>query len=316
MVVEETIGVYLFTGLMDSGKTSLIRETLIENEFGIGAKNLIIACEDGEEEYDEEELKKMNTEVTFCENKEDFTTEYINKCIEKYKPDNIFIEYNGTWEVACFEEGLLPDSCELVQTLTTVDSDTFNNFLTNYRAMMLEQLFLSDVVIFNRSDENTPKIKFRTAVKTNNRRAQIVYEKKDGTIDESPEPLPFDISQDVIEISDMDYAIWFMDCQEDPKKYEGKTIKFLGLIYNPDKMKSGSLVPGRFAMTCCVEDIQFVGFKAKYDKSKSIPHKSWANVTAKVKVEFALEYKGKGPVLYITEITPAEKPEEELVYFN
>ena len=52
------IPVYLFTGFMDSGKTSLITQTLQENDFGIGSHSLIIACEDGDEEYDEEALAK------------------------------------------------------------------------------------------------------------------------------------------------------------------------------------------------------------------------------------------------------------------
>ena len=75
-------------------------------------------------------------------------------------------------------------------------------------------------------------------------------------------------------------------------------------------------VPGRFAMTCCVEDVQFLGFKCKYPKADEIAHKSWITITAKVKVEFAKEYRGKGPVLYPVSIEPAEKPEDELVYFS
>ncbi len=314
--MRPSIGVYVFTGFMDSGKTTLIRETLIESGFGEGGRNLIIVCEDGEEEYDEAQFARFHTNIVTVENQEDFNRDFLEECIRQYCPDNIFIEYNGTWEVACFAEGVLPQSCELVQVLTTVDSTTFESYLLNMRAMMLEQMFLSDVVIFNRSDENTPKLKFRTTVKSNNRKAQIVYEKKDRTIDETPEPLPYDINQDVIEISDMNYGVWFMDCQENPKKYEGKVIKFLALIYNPAIMKSGSFVPGRFAMTCCADDIQFIGMKAKYEKSKDIPHKSWVNIAAEVKYEYAKEYKGKGPVLYVTEIELTEKPEEELIYFN
>ena len=49
--MAKEIPVYLFTGFMDSGKTSLVQETLFENNFGDGAKGLIIMCEDGEEEY-------------------------------------------------------------------------------------------------------------------------------------------------------------------------------------------------------------------------------------------------------------------------
>ena len=33
-----------------------------------------------------------------------------------------------------------------------------------------------------------------------------------------------------------------------------------------------SFVPGRFAMTCCVQDIQFVGFPCKYDKVKAVSY--------------------------------------------
>ena len=40
------------------------------------------------------------------------------------------------------------------------------------------------------------------------------------------------------------------------------------------------------------------------------------HITAEVRVEFAREYKGKGPVPYPIEITPAEKPEDKLVYFS
>ena len=60
----------------------------------------------------------------------------------------------------------------------------------------------------------------------------------------------------------------------------------------------------------------FVGFKCKYDKASEISHKSWITITAEMKNEFALEYRGKGPVLYALEIQPAEKPEDELIYFS
>ena len=55
---------------MDSGKTSLIRQTLLEQNFGDGAKKLLIACEDGDEEYDEAELKKANTKLLMVEHED------------------------------------------------------------------------------------------------------------------------------------------------------------------------------------------------------------------------------------------------------
>ena len=312
----EEIPVYLFTGFMDSGKTTLIKETLLENGFAEQGKSLIICCEDGDVEYSEEELKKINTQVAYVESEEDFTAEKMQELQNSYLPDQIFIEYNGTWGMDKILEMNMPKGWVIVQTLATADATTFDMYLSNMRAMIMEQLFAADVVIFNRCDDNTDRGKYRRNVKALNRKAQIVYERADGTIDDRPEELPFDISGDEIEITDADYAIWYMDALDNPKKYEGKKVTFLALVYNPDKLKKGIFVPGRFAMTCCVEDVTFIGFKCKYSDEDKIPHKSWIKITAEVRVEFAREYKGKGPVLYPVSIEKAEKPDDELVYFS
>ena len=69
-------------------------------------------------------------------------------------------------------------------------------------------------------------------------------------------------------------------------------------------------------MTFCIEDVTFIGFKWKYDREEELPQKSWIDITAEIHVEFAREYKGKGPVLYPVAIEKAQKPEDELVYFS
>jgi uncharacterized membrane protein YcgQ (UPF0703/DUF1980 family) len=314
--MAQEIPVYLFTGFMDSGKTSLVEETLFENEFGDGAKGLMIMCEDGEKEYDEAKLASINFKLATIEDEEDFTPEKLRELQDSYLPEQVFIEYNGTWSLGRLLDAKLPDGWVIVQSLTTIDSTTFDMYINNMRAMMQEQFFSSDVVIFNRTDDSTDRGRLRRMIKAINRKAQIVYERKDGTIDERPEELPFDIDQDVIELTDADYAIWYMDAMENYKKYDHKKVSFRALVYNPDNLKKGIFVPGRFAMTCCIEDVTFIGFKCKYDKEDQIPHKSWIDITAEVHVEFAREYKGKGPVLYPLSIEKAEKPEDELVYFS
>ena len=306
------IPVYLFSGFMDSGKSSLIRETLIDGDFSENGKTLLILCEDGEVE-----LHKVNTRLVMIEEETEFTGEKLTELGTAYHPDQVFIEYNGTWQMSTFLEMDLPKNWVLVQSLATVDASTFEMYLANMRAMIMEQLFAADVVIINRCTEDTPKGKFRRAIKVLNRKAQIAYEREDGTIDENDmEELPYDLNQEVIEITDMDYGIWYMDALDNPKKYEGKKVRFLALVYRPEKLKKGVFIPGRFAMTCCADDITFVGFKCKYDKASEISHKSWITITAEMKNEFALEYRGKGPVLYALEIQPAEKPEDELIYFS
>ncbi|NBH13955.1 GTPase [Lachnospiraceae bacterium] len=311
------IPVYLFSGFMDSGKSSLIRETLIEGDFSRQGKTLLILCEDGEVEFDEKELAKVNTVMEMIEDEEAFTSAKLKELQRIHQPDQVFIEYNGTWQMSGFLELELPADWVLVQSLATVDAATFEMYLNNMRAMIMEQLFAADVVILNRCEEDTPKGKFRRAIKVMNRKAQIAYERADGTIDENDmEELPYDLNQDIIDVSDMDYGIWYMDALDDPRKYEGKKVRFLALVYHPEKMKKGVFVPGRFAMTCCVDDITFVGFKCKCDKTMEVAHKSWVTITAEMRNEFAMEYKGKGPVLYALDIQPAKKPEDELIYFS
>ncbi len=313
------IPVYFFTGFMDSGKTTLIQETLFENGFAEDDDRiLIIACEDGDIEYDTEKLKTINASVAMIESEADFNTEHLQKIADEYRPDAVFIEYNGTWGVGDVYEMELPRNWVIVQSLATVDATTFEMYMANMRPMMMEQFFRAEVVIINRCDDDTPKSKFRGNIKAVNRPAQIVYERADGTIDDREEELPFDINADVIEISDADYALWFMDCMENPKKYDGKTVHFLGLVYNPKdgKLKRGVIVPGRFAMTCCIEDITFLGMMCKTGMENAPEHRSWIDLTARIKVEFAKEYKGRGPILYPIELKPAEKPEDELVYFS
>lgn len=312
------IPVYLFTGFMDSGKSTLINQTLYGSEFsGSGESILVICCEDGDVEYDEEKMKTVNASLVMIEKEEDFTYESLQKLQAAYNPQNVFIEYNGTWPVSKLYEMKKPDGWILAQSIATVDSTTFEMYQNNMRNIMNEQFMYAELVIFNRCTDATNKNRFRGIIKTVNRPATIVYERTDGSIDDNEE-LPFDINADVLEITDADYAIWFMDCMDDPKKYNGKTVHFLGLVYNPDdgKLKRNVFVPGRFSMTCCADDIQFLGMKAKYDKAYELAHRSWVDITAKIKVEFSKEYRGMGPVLYPIEVNAAEKPGDELVYFS
>ena len=100
------------------------------------------------------------------------------------------------------------------------------------------------------------------------------------------------------------------------KKGLGKKITFLGLVYNPKgKVSKGVFIPGRFAMTCCADDVTFLGVKAKYEQADQIEHKSFVQVSGIVKVEYAKEYHHRGPVLYVEEVINANKPEDELIYF-
>lgn len=58
-----TVPVYLFTGFLESGKTSLIKDTLLDEGFNTGEKTLLFVCEEGVESYDEEFQKRQTLQL-------------------------------------------------------------------------------------------------------------------------------------------------------------------------------------------------------------------------------------------------------------
>ena len=48
---DSRIPLYLITGFLDSGKTTLLTDTLAMDYFNDGQRTVLLRCEDGEEEY-------------------------------------------------------------------------------------------------------------------------------------------------------------------------------------------------------------------------------------------------------------------------
>ena len=311
------IPVFLITGFLEGGKTSFIKETISDPEFTSGENTLLICCEDGIEEYDIVELKKRNVALKTIDDIEDLTDEILRACALKYKPKRVLIEYNGVWKIDHIAQLTMPKKWILVQVIAVVDAGTFTNYMSNMRPIMVENISNADLILFNRCTAETNKNSLRRNIKLINRQAQIIYESVDGEVGgEDEEDLPFDINADVIEIEDDDYGLWYMDAADNPQKYNGKIVKIKGMVYKGDKFPNGFFVPGRFAMTCCADDLAFVGFITKYDLSDKLVEKEWVMVTAEVRCEYNPAYKGDGPILYAKEVEKATQPEEKIVYFT
>ena len=315
--------VYLINGFLESGKTNFIKVTLEDPEFINGDRILLLVCEEGEEEYDEEKFRKKNIFVEYIESREDYSTAKLTELNAEYHPDKIIAELNGVWQMQEVLETKLPEGWTLVQLITMVDASTFMNYINNMRSLIMEQIKYSDTVIFNRCTRDTKKNDIRRIIKPVNRKAQIIYESIDGTdMDkEEEDELPFDINADPIVIEDDDFGLWYLDILDFPKKYAGKNICFKAQFYKDDKMGKGSFVPGRFAMQCCANDIGIIGFTARIpstyaDFLDSHRNRDCIYVEARIKIEFRREYRGKGPVLYVTKLEDSVPAEEEVAYFT
>ena len=316
MKKQEDVLVYLMTGFLESGKTQFLDFTLKQDYFQINGTTLLILCEEGEEEYDPAEMSAHGVAVEIVDDREDFTEEYLKKLDEKYHPERVIIEYNGMWRVSEFEAMKLPDGWVMEQKLTTVDASTFGVYLSNMKPLFVEMVTGADMVLFNRCTDIEPLAGFRRSVKIASPQAEVIFEDEEGEIDDIfGDSVPYDMDADIVEIPAVDYGIWFLDVQEKPDRYNGKVIKLTARIQKPKGFPKNAFVPGRKAMTCCADDLTFLGYVCKSDEAEKYKTGDWITLTAKVGYARLAVYDGMGPVLHAIKIEPAE-PIEELVYFN
>ena len=314
---EPDVMVYLMTGFLDSGKTGFLKFTLKQDYFQIDGKTLLILCEDGEDEYDAMEMLRYGVVIERLEDREELTEEYLAELDRKHEPDRVVIEYNGMWKVSDFENMKLPKGWGIEQKITTVDASTFQTYLTNLKPLFVEMVRGAEMVLFNRCEDIKPLAGYRRSVKVVSPQAEVIFEDEQGEVENIFEDdVPYDLDAPVIEIPREDYGIWYVDMMENPARYRGKVIEITAKVLKPSGFPSKVFLPGRMAMTCCADDIQFIGFICKTKHIDKFKNDMWVKVTAKVKSEYSKLYQGEGPVLYMKHATSTKKPEEELVYFN
>ena len=309
--------VYLFLGFLDSGKTKFIQETLEDPRFSNGEKTLLLVTEEGEEEY--ETIKFANAEnvdLVVLDDKVQLTEEYLSRLQLQYGSNRIVVEYNGTWLLEDFFNAM-PEGWMVNQIMTFFDSNTFVNYNANMRQFTYDKIQDTQLVVFNRFNESMDKMQFHKIVRGISRRCDIVYEHINGKadFDDIEDPLPFDINAPVIQIEDRDYAFFYRDLTENLETYIGKTVKFRGLVATDKRLSPQDIVVGRHVMTCCADDIQYLGLACVLPQVMDLQTRDWINITAKITFQKHRIYKGKGPVLVVERVIICEQPEEPLATF-
>ena len=307
------IPVYLIAGFLDAGKTNFINGVL-QDGFAREDRTLLICCEEGEEAYYPNVLSNVFT--TTVEDFEELTPAYFKKLEKMYKPQQVIIEYNGMWNIEKLYRELLPANWILYQIMTLVDARTFEMYAKNMGQLMMEKIMAADMLIFNRCNAELRAALRSRNLRMVNRRADIFLENEDGTSEEyvTEDMAPFDLSGGHLNVPDEDYGVWYVDMMDAPQRYDGLTVKFKAIMCHSKKYK-GVHCPGRFAMVCCEDDMQFLALVCKGEGLEKFKDRVWVEITATVKKEFDRAYEAEGPVLYVTEIHPCEKPKEEVVSF-
>ena len=308
------IPVYIINGFLESGKTEFITYTLEQPYFQTRGKTLLLLCEEGEIEYDPQLLKQSRTILEVIDEEEAFTSSNLIELEKKHKPERIIIEYNGMWN---YKNMKLPWHWNIEQQITTIDASTFPMYFTNMKSLLAEMIRKSELIIFNRCDGIEDLSSYKRNIKAVNQQAEIVFEDANGEINEIMEDdLPYDLSAPILKLDNTGYGIWYLDSLDHIERYEGKTVQFIAMVLKPESFPKGYFVPGRMAMTCCAEDMAFLGFACEYEKTQNLTDKQWVKVTAKVAKEYFADYNGEGPVLHALNVEQTKKPKEEIISFN
>ena len=308
------VPVYLFLGFLDSGKTSFIVPLVQGKDFTEDEKTLMILTEEGEEEYNEALCKRQNVDIVVIDDEEDFTPSALLALEEKYHPTQVVIEYNGMWLIETLNAAVC-SPWKVAQVVTTVDANTFEMYAKNMSQLMMQHIANAGMVIINRCTEQLADMLRSRNLRMLNRRADIYLEYTNGKSDIYDDGTSrFDLTQDTIEIADEDYGFWYAEAMDHPEFYDGKYVKFKGIIAQSNKFGKGMCAIGRFAMVCCAEDTQFIAVLLKGDVQE-FKTRQWVTIKAFFKNEKNRFYRGNGPVLYLQEFEPADKPENDLVSF-
>ena len=301
------IPVYAFTGFLDAGKTRFIQGTLEDPRFNAGEKTLLLLCEEGEEEYVPERFSGKNVTIQVID-QEAITEEELENLRKACRAERVCVELNGMQSIGDFY-AKLPESWVIYQEIMFADAATFPMYDQNMRSLVVDKLGGCEMVVFNRVTRDTDKMTLHKIVRSVSRRCDIAYEDMDGNteFDDIEDPLPFDLDAPVVEIGEGDYGLWYQDVNDDMKKYSGKTVRFLAQVGKPKNGEKGVFIPGRFVMTCCVEDITFMGYVCLWDGADALNQRDWVEVTAKISIRYHKLYGSRGPVLTATSVTPAEK---------
>ena len=174
------------------------------------------------------------------------------------------------------------------------------------------------MIIFNRCDDVVEELgNYKRNVKAINQKADIIFEDAQGEINQIFEDdLPYSLDAPIIELDNEGYGIWYLDSLDNLDRYIGKTIQFVAMVLKPAEFPKNYFVPGRMAMTCCAEDMAFLGFACEYDKADKLSDRQWVKVTARVAKEYFADYGGEGPVLKAVSVEQTKEPKERIISFT
>lgn len=265
-------------GILESGKTTFIIDSLKNGDFGDIGRVLILSTEEGETEYNPAELAKYNAVFYQFDSPADFTVEKINELIKVNKPHALFIEENAMWD---WNEIKLPPYIMVEQTFAIIDATTFKVYFNNMRQKFQDIVASSNIVLMNRCVESPEMAGYKRSLKLINKDAYFITLDENGNTVSFAEELPYKIA-DEMNIADDDFGVFYIDTFDNRARYEGKIVEFNCMTVTSKNLPENTFVAGRLAMTCCANDIQLIGHLCGYNSPLKIKNKGWVHLRARI----------------------------------
>ncbi len=312
---QRMVPVYMITGFIESGKTTMIQSMLTDEGFTDGQKTLILCCEEGETELDPKLLQRTNCVLVSLEEADELTSLRLKQLNNQHRPERVIIEFNSFWGIEIMARVKMPPLWELVQIINLADATTFENYMTNMRKQITDPMKPADLILINRCAPSFDKSKWRKQLRALNPSATILFENPDGSTEDgvSDEDLPYDVKADVIEISEENFGIFYLDAMEHTARYDGKVVEMVGQAFPDEGIPDGFYLFGRYAMTCCANDIAKCGWICRGSQKPS--ENSFFRLKARAKVVTAPD--GQDAImLNEIEAARAPAPKEKYVTFG
>lgn len=133
MIEDEITPLFLINGFLEAGKTEFLSFTMSQDYFQTEGKTLLIVCEEGDTEYDEELLKSTRTSVVYVDSISDITPERLTELELLYNPERVLMEWNGMWNQ---DDLKIPADWTIYQQITIIDMSTFDLYVKNMKPLL------------------------------------------------------------------------------------------------------------------------------------------------------------------------------------
>lgn len=302
------VPLFILNGFLESGKTTIIKEIIENNENYQDNSTVIIACEQGEEEYDEKWCEKYQVHVEYIEDQKEFTPEFMRNLDQIYRADQYVIEYNSFFD---FDAQEFPNYMVIYQQITLIDSTTFGVMFNNMRKVFQSMVKDSSLVIFNRCDGIKDLSQYRRWIRGLNQQAQIAFEGANGRLTAMlEEDLPYDLSKNEIAFEEDVYPTWYIEVFDNSEKYFNKIFKFKAFVRD---ITPKTFVLGRNVMTCCAEDIQFLGYEVINETETKVKIGDCIYIECSVHREYSDIAQEEVIMLHAKKITKLKKEKETVL---